>query len=129
MTRRERLIENYEDALFSLLMDEVAESEGKKAMEGNQRLRDNGEIEVPVSVRQRWRRVIAKRAVENDLRQFGHGVTRILTKVNGMEAFYIADGDIIQVVWGYGSNSQWLYYITGTHINIRTALDIAESII
>lgn len=78
MTRRERLIENYEDALFSLLMDEVAESEGKKAMEGNQRLRDNGEIEVPVSVRQRCRRVIAKRAVENDLRQFGHGVTRIL---------------------------------------------------
>lgn len=247
MTRRERLIENYEDALFSLLMDEVAESEGKKAMEGNQRLRDNGEIEVPVSVRQRCRRVIAKRAVENDLRQFGHGVTRILTKVavvalvgmllfttafaasedfrlktlnfvmetfddrielklisddmspythangvpeftvgwlpegfeltmeesndfsawkeysadasdvaitifvtdlstgesnfdiettekvltkvNGMDAFYIADGDIIQVVWGYGSNSQWLYYITGTHINIRTALDIAESII
>lgn len=35
MTRRERLIENYEDALFSLLMDEVAESEGKKTMEGN----------------------------------------------------------------------------------------------
>ena len=81
MTRRERLIENYEDALFSLLMDEVAESEGKKAMEETQRLRDNGEIEVPVSVRQRCRRVIAKRAVENDLRQFGHGVTRILAKV------------------------------------------------
>ena len=35
MTKREQLIEQYEDALFSLLMDSVAEEEWKKAIEIN----------------------------------------------------------------------------------------------
>lgn len=35
MTRREELQEAYEDAMFALLMDYVAESEGKKALEEN----------------------------------------------------------------------------------------------
>ena len=33
MTRREELQEAYEDAMFALLMDYVAESEGEKALE------------------------------------------------------------------------------------------------
>ena len=39
MTKREKLLEQYEDALFSLLMDEFAESEGKAALEENARLK------------------------------------------------------------------------------------------
>ena len=35
MTRREELQEAYEDAMFALLMDYVAESEGEKALEEN----------------------------------------------------------------------------------------------
>ena len=38
MTRREELQEAYEDAMFALLMDYVAESEGKKALEENRAL-------------------------------------------------------------------------------------------
>ena len=33
MTRREQLQEQYEDALFALLMDELARSEGEKLLE------------------------------------------------------------------------------------------------
>ena len=33
MTRREMLMDRYEDALFALLMNEVAEAEGRKALE------------------------------------------------------------------------------------------------
>lgn len=32
MTKREQLIEQYEDALFALLMDSVAEEEGKRLL-------------------------------------------------------------------------------------------------
>lgn len=39
MTRREKLQEQYEDALFALLMDDLAVEEGKKAYEENKRLK------------------------------------------------------------------------------------------
>ena len=47
MTRREMLMDRYEDALFALLMNEVAEAEGRKALEENQRLCDSGEMVIP----------------------------------------------------------------------------------
>lgn len=40
MTRREELQEAYEDAMFALLMDYVAESEGEKALEENRVLQE-----------------------------------------------------------------------------------------
>ncbi len=43
MTNHERLTEQYEDALFALLADSVAEEEGKQALELNERLKaDSG---------------------------------------------------------------------------------------
>ena len=60
MTRREMLVEQYEDALFALLMDEVAEAEGQKALEENQRLRESGELVIPDNLRQRCHSAIAK---------------------------------------------------------------------
>ena len=53
MTRREMLMEQYEDALFALIMDEVAEVEGQKAIEENQRLKESGELVIPKEVSQR----------------------------------------------------------------------------
>ena len=50
MTKREQLIEQYEDALFALLMDSVAEEEGKQALELNERLKADPAAEVPESV-------------------------------------------------------------------------------
>ncbi len=39
MTQREQLRDNYEDALFALLMDEFAEREGERLLEKNERLK------------------------------------------------------------------------------------------
>lgn len=61
MTRREMLVERYEDALFALLMNEVAEAEGRKALEENQRLCDSGEMVIPEEVHRRCLRTIARK--------------------------------------------------------------------
>lgn len=81
MTRREMLVEQYEDALFALLMDEVAEAEGQKALEENQRLRESGELVIPDNLRQRCHSAIARKSAEIGLKQFSRGLTKIVTKV------------------------------------------------
>ncbi len=81
MTRREMLMEQYEDALFALIMDEVAEVEGQKALEENQRLKESGELVIPEEVSQRCQRVIARKTAEKDLKRFGKGFGRVVTKV------------------------------------------------
>lgn len=81
MTRREMLMEQYEDALFALIMDEVAEVEGQKAIEENQRLKESGELVIPKEVSQRCQRVIARKTAEKDLKRFGKGFGRVVTKV------------------------------------------------
>ena len=44
MTRHEELQDNYEDALFALLMDEFAEREGERLLEENERLKSDPDI-------------------------------------------------------------------------------------
>ena len=58
MTRREQLLEQYEDALFALLMDEVAKSEGEKLLEENERLKQDPNSDIPDSVMKRCYNVI-----------------------------------------------------------------------
>ena len=53
MTRREKLQEQYEDALFALLMDDLAIAEGKSAEEENEQLKNDPKYAVPPEVRQR----------------------------------------------------------------------------
>ena len=80
MTRKERLSEQYEDALFALIMEEAAEAEGQKALEENRRLRDSG-LAIPDGLRQRCHRAIAKGFAGQELRRVGRGVSRVVTKV------------------------------------------------
>lgn len=60
MTRREKLIDNYEDALFAVLMDKVAEEEGTKLREENQHLQNDPAAEVPEHVDAVARQTIRK---------------------------------------------------------------------
>ena len=39
MTHHEKLVERYEDALFALMMEDVAETEGEKLQELNEQLK------------------------------------------------------------------------------------------
>lgn len=81
MTRREMLREQYEDALFALLMNEVAEAEGKKALEENQRLRDSGEVVIPEATHRRCLRTIARKAAQRDAKRLGCTVSKVVSKV------------------------------------------------
>ena len=81
MTRREMLMEQYEDALFALLMNEVAEAEGRKALEENQRLCDSGEMVIPEAVHRRCLRTIARKTAQKDVRRFGRALSKAASKV------------------------------------------------
>lgn len=81
MTRREMLMERYEDALFALLMNEVAEAEGRKALEENQRLCDSGEMVIPEAVHRRCLRTIARKTAQKDVRRFGRALSKAASKV------------------------------------------------
>ena len=64
MTRREKLQEQYEDALFALLMDDLAVEEGKKAYEENERLKADSSFEVPSKALCRdYRQMLQKKTI------------------------------------------------------------------
>jgi len=58
MTRREQLRDQYEDALFALLMDDLVWQEGERLLEENERLKNDPEGDVPEEAMLRCRRVI-----------------------------------------------------------------------
>ena len=60
MTRREELRDNYEDALFALLMDEFAEREGERLLEENERLKLDPDIVISDELDRRCIKTIAK---------------------------------------------------------------------
>lgn len=68
MTRREKLQEQYEDALFALLMDDLAVEEGKKAYEENERLKADSSFEVPLESRKRCVETIARCCRKNNFK-------------------------------------------------------------
>lgn len=81
MTRRERLVEQYEDALFSLIMDEVAETEGRKAIEENQRLKESGEVVIPEELNRLCKQTIRRKTAGKHLKRYGKGFGKVLNKV------------------------------------------------
>ena len=81
MTKREILMERYEDVLFALMMDELAETEGWSALAENRRLKESGEPAISEEVRRRCRNAIDRGAAEKRLRRTGKGFARVATKV------------------------------------------------
>ena len=81
MTRQELLVEQYEDALFALIMDKVAEVEGQKAIEENQRLKESGEVVIPEELNRRCKQTIRCKTAEKHLKRYGKGFGKVLNKV------------------------------------------------
>ena len=81
MTKHEKLQEQYEDALFALLMEEFAAEEGKSALEENERLKRDTAFDVPQDVRQRCLKTIAKTCTKQSLRRTGKSFCKVFTKV------------------------------------------------
>ena len=81
MTRREELQEAYEDAMFALLMDYVAESEGKKALEENRALQEDPDAEVPQEVRRACLKEINRAFRKQSARSVGRITMKVINKV------------------------------------------------
>lgn len=93
MDRREELQDRYEDALFALLMDDMAIDAGKKALEENERLKNDPAAEVPEDVDKRCRKTIRRRFTQLRLRAFGRVTGRALcmmAMVLGVASFLFA---------------------------------------
>ncbi|MBM6682063.1 DUF4367 domain-containing protein [Pseudoflavonifractor capillosus] len=81
MTDHERLREQYEDALFALLMEGVAESEGEEALRLNEELKKDPNAEVPKDVQKRCEKTIRAAFAQKQLRATGRTAARWLTRV------------------------------------------------
>lgn len=89
MTNHERLTEQYEDALFALLMYSVAEEEGKQALELNERLKADPAAEVPESARRRCEATIRREFNRKRAKKLGKVTWKI--RASGLCCRY-ADG-------------------------------------
>lgn len=81
MTRQEELRERYENALFALMMNEVAISEGKKALEENERLKNDPAAEVPEDVSRRCHRMIRQYFTKKSARKAGKFTVKIFGRI------------------------------------------------
>lgn len=74
MTNRERLQENYEDALFALLMDDVARTEGKRLIRENEALQADPNAAVPENIDRRCMQLIQRTLTR---RKYGVSVRKL----------------------------------------------------
>lgn len=81
MNRREQLEEAYEDSLFTLLMDHVAEVQGKQALEENRALREDPDTEVPQDVRRACLKAINRAFRKKNAQATRYTTVRILKTV------------------------------------------------
>lgn len=81
MTRKEFLQERYEDALFALLMDDVATTEGERALAENEDLNNNSSFSISADLQQKCRKTInrsfSNKRMHNTSRVFSKVITRI----------------------------------------------------
>lgn len=74
-------MEQYEDALFALLMDGVAEVEGEKALLLNEALMKDPSAEVPEEINKHCEKTIRTAFAQKRIRTAGHTAKRCLTKI------------------------------------------------
>lgn len=81
MNRRERLQDRYEDALFALLMDDIATMESKKAEEENERLKNDPSAAVPEDLDRRCMQLIRRHFAKQKARAAGRFTMKAMKKV------------------------------------------------
>lgn len=81
MSRREQLQEQYEDALFALMMDDVATAEGKKYLEENERLKNDPDAAVPEEISKECLRTIRRHFAKQKARTAGRVTAKVFGRV------------------------------------------------
>lgn len=81
MNEDERLYEQYEDAFFALLMNRVAEANGKELMQKNEELLADPNAAVPETLSKRCLRTIEKAYRKSQWKAAAKKVTQVLNRV------------------------------------------------
>lgn len=81
MTRRDQLRENVEDAVFALLMEDVAEQEGKRLIEENEQLKQDPSAKVPDALDKRCRQIIKRSYAKERRHEVGRAIHHVLGNV------------------------------------------------
>lgn len=81
MTDHERLLDNYEDALFALMMDEFAEQEGQRLLEENERLKQDPSATIPPDVDRRCLKTIKQTFIKKQRQELLRVVYQMFKKV------------------------------------------------
>ena len=82
MTHHEKLVERYEDALFALMMEDVAETEGEKLQELNEQLKCDPAAEIPEELDERCIRTIRTEFGKKNFRSAGRGAVRVFRVIS-----------------------------------------------
>lgn len=78
MSRKHELLEQYEDAFFAIMMDEVAQEEGQKAIEINVQLKEDPEAAVPDKILHRCQKTIRKSFSSNTRKKTGRFLWKVV---------------------------------------------------
>ena len=81
MTQKEQLWENYEDAVFAILMDAVAEQEGEKGLQLIEELEHDPSAQVPEEVQKRAEKTIRKAFAAQSRRSSRHVGFRMFQRI------------------------------------------------
>ena len=81
MTQKEQLWENYEDAVFAILMDAVAEQEGEKGLQLMEELEYDPSAQVPEEVQKRAEKTIRKAFAAQSRRSARHVGFRMFQRI------------------------------------------------
>lgn len=81
MTRHEQLQEQYEDALFALMMEKVAVMEGEKALAENERLKNDPDAEVPEEITKACMWTIRRGFAKQNARAVGRLIFKVFGRV------------------------------------------------
>ena len=81
MSNRERLKEQYEEALFELLMDGIAEQEGKMLLLELERVNNDPSFEVPEMLDRKCKKIIKNVYRKDKTRKVGRVTSRVIQRV------------------------------------------------
>ena len=82
MSPRDQFVENFEDAFMSLFMADIAEYEGQKFIEENERLKNDPNFKVPPELDRRCLRTINKTERKKRIRSTGKKIYRVFSKLS-----------------------------------------------
>ena len=115
MARHEELEEEYIDAYFALLMEEIGLEEGKRLERENEELRQDPNAAVPEELNQRCLRTIKRYFAA----QRQHGILQTIKKVGYRVAIlFVAAGTLFSTAFAFSESFRMMVLTFEDHISV-----------